>query len=203
MSIQGTYPPQFVTDLAAYSSVVAAAKFWDSSTFSDVLLLNLTNASVGSPTGTSGNIIVTNDANLNQIFQTYNVIQYALYVPSVSQTAYILTCDCDVTLLKTALENYSAAISNVSIYSAAFLSNHQFEKPKAVISPNPFSDNFDIETEQTITNYSITDITGKIIVLTSSKSDLDNQSSQLNTGIYILKLTFDNRQTANYKLVKK
>ncbi len=203
MSINGSYPQQFISDLLAYSSVVAAAKFWNPSTFSDVLILSLTNASVGSPTGINGNIIVTNDINLNQIFQTYNVIQYSLYVPSVSQTTYILTCDCDVNLLKTALENYSTVVNQVNIYSAIFLSNTEFEKPKALISPNPFSDNFNIESEQTITNYSIVDITGKTIISTSSKSVLDNQSSQLSAGIYILNLDFDNGQKANYKLVKK
>ena len=106
-------------------------------------------------------------------------------------------------MLKTALENYTSVVNQVSIYGAAFLSNHQFDKPKAIISPNPFADNFDIETTQMITNYSIIDITGKTIVSTSSKSDLDNQSTQLSAGIYILNLSFENGQTANYKLVKK
>ena len=203
MSINGTYPQQFISDLLAYSSVVAAAKFWNPDTFSDVLLINLNNGSVGSPMGINNNIIVTNDANLNQIFQTYNVIQYSLYVPSVSQTAYILTCDCDINLLKIALENYSTVVDQVNIYGAIFLSNSEFEKQKALISPNPFSVNFDIQTAQNITNYSILDITGKTIVSTSSKSELDNQSSQLSSGIYILNLDFDGGQKANYKLIKK
>ena len=43
----------------------------------------------------------------------------------------------------------------------------------------------------------------KTIVSTSSKSELDNQSSQLSSGIYILNLDFDGGQKANYKLIKK
>lgn len=203
MAIEGNYPSQFVTDLSAYSSVIAAAKFWDTSTFSDVLVVILNNASIGTPTGTSNNIIVTNDTNLNQIFQTYNVIQYSLYVPTVSQTVYILTCDCDITLLKTALESYSSLVNEVSIHGAVFLSGQQFENPKAVISPNPFSVNFNIETEHTITNYAIFDITGKTITTTASKSELNATAAKLNHGIYILNLQFENGQTVNHKLVKK
>jgi hypothetical protein len=83
------------------------------------------------------------------------------------------------------------------------LGNPESEKSRAVISPNPFSYSFDIQTTQTITNYSIIDITGKTIISTSSKSELDNQSSQLSAGIYILNLNFDNGLKAIYKLVKK
>ena len=94
-------------------------------------------------------------------------------------------------------------IASSQFIQGIILSNHQFNKPDAVISPNPFSVNFDIQTAQNITNYSILDITGKTIVSTSSKSELDNQSSQLSSGIYILNLDFDSGQKANYKLVKK
>lgn len=59
MAIQGDYPPQFVSDLATYSTVVAAAKFWNTNTFSDVLILTLTNSLIGMPIGVSGNIILT------------------------------------------------------------------------------------------------------------------------------------------------
>lgn len=203
IGIQGDFPQQFITDLQAYSSVIAMANFSNINIFSDALDVYLNSPTTGSPTGVSGNIILTNNTGLNQIFQTYNVIQFELGLPTISQTYYVLTCNCDAALLKNALENYSTVIAQASQHGAAFLSNQQLEKPKAVISPNPFSNDFNIETEQTITNYSIIDITGKIIVITSSKSDLDNQSSQLSAGMYVLNLTFENGQAANFKLVKK
>lgn len=202
IGIQGDFPQQFITDLQAYSSVIEMAHFSDMTVFSDALDVYLNDPDSGTPTGVSGNIIVTNSAELNQIFQTYSVIQFELGLPTISQTYYVLTCDCDAALLKTALENL-AVVAQASQHGPAFLSNQQLEKPKAVISPNPFSNDFDIETEQTITNYSIIDITGKIIVITSSKSDLDNQSSHLSAGMYVLNLTFENGQAANFKLVKK
>jgi hypothetical protein len=192
---------QLVADLTAYSNVIDNAVLINSAGFSDALYVQLNNAGIGFPTGMAGNIIVTNDMGLNQIFQTYNVYQYSSYLSS--STFYTLVCDCNGELLKAALNNYNAVIANSSNIQGVVLSNNEIEKPKAIISPNPFSDNFAIETEQTVSNYSIIDITGKTIISTSSKSELDNHSSQLSAGIYILNLDFDNGQKANYKLIKK
>jgi hypothetical protein len=206
--IRGTYPAQMIADLQAYSTVVASAKITNNYEFSDALRMQLVDLNIGSPVGTSGNIIVTNDAGLNTIFLDFNVFYYVQSYPSSSVNStlryYTAVCDCDKNLLNTALLNYSSVVERTEIVNGgAMLSNPQFEKTKALISPNPFSDNFNIETEQTITNYTIVDINGKTIISTSSKSELDNQSSQLTTGIYILTLDFDNGQKANYKLVKK
>jgi hypothetical protein len=98
-------------------------------------------------------------------------------------------------------DNFST--TDVETVMVSYLSNEEFIYSKALISPNPFLDNFEITTEHTISNYSIIDFTGKTIVSTYSKSELDNQSLQLSTGIYFLNLDFDNGQKANYKLVKK
>ncbi|WP_264522082.1 T9SS type A sorting domain-containing protein [Flavobacterium sp. N1994] len=190
----GTYPAQLITDLRAYSSVVASARYTYGG-FSDALYVQFVSAGSIYQTGSIGNVVVTNDAVLNQIFQTYNVFYYS--------STNAVVCDCDAIDLKSALDNYTAVIASTQFVQGTVLSNPQFQKPKAIISPNPFSYNFDIQTEQTITNYSITDVMGKTIVSTSSKSNLDNQSSQLSAGMYILNLNFDNGQTANYKLIKK
>lgn len=195
----GNYPQQLLIDLNAYSSVVASARYTYGG-FSDALYVQFVSSSGGAiQTGVSGNIVVTNDSDLNQIFQTYNVFYYNL----VGSSTYAVVCDCDAINLKTALDNYSAVIASSQFIQGVILSNHQFNKPDAVISPNPFLDNFDIKTEHTISNYSIIEFTGKTIVSTSSKSELDNQSSQLSSGIYILNLDFDSGQKANYKLIKK
>jgi hypothetical protein len=207
--ILGTYPQQLIEDLLAYSSVIASAKITTGYEYTDVLNMQLVDLGVGSPVGISGGVIVTNDAGLNTIFQNFHVFYYAQTYPSSSVNStlryYTAVCDCDKNLLNTALLNYTPVIATTEaiIGGGQLLTNHQSEKPKALISPNPFSDNFNIETEQTISNYSIIDITGKTILSTSSKSELDNQTSQLRTGIYLLNLDFDNGQKANYKLVKK
>ena len=206
--IIGSYPTQFITDLLDYSSVVESVKITNNHEFTDALRLQLISLGIGSPTGTSGGIIVTNDSGLNTIFQNFNVFYYVQSYPASSSNNilryYDVVCNCDKNLLNTALLNYNSVIQTTETINGGFaLSNHLFEKPKVVIYPNPFSDNYNIETGQTITNFSITDITGKTIANTSSKAELDNQSSQLSAGMYILILSFDNGKTANYKLIKK
>ena len=107
-------------------------------------------------------------------------------------------------LLKIALDNYTAVIQTTeNVGTGYLLSNPPFDKSKTIISPNPFFNNFNIDSKELITNYAIFDISGKQISLTSNKIELDNQASKLQTGMYILNLVFENGQSANYKLVKK
>jgi len=196
---------QLVADLTAYSSVIDNAVITSSDGFSDALYVTLDNYNIGIPIGTSGNIIVTNDTGLNQIFQSYNVFQYSLTAPGYSQfqNLYTLVCDCDAVALKAVLDSYNAIVVNSGYIQGVMLSNNQFEAPKAIVSPNPFTDIINIATEQSITNYTIVDITGKIIVTTDSKSELDVTTTKLNSGIYILNLQFENGQIELQKLVKK
>jgi hypothetical protein len=72
-----------------------------------------------------------------------------------------------------------------------------------VVSPNPFSSDFDIQTEETILNYSLVDISGKLLIATTSKNELDTIASQLNSGIYFLNLELENGKSGNFKLIKK
>jgi hypothetical protein len=201
-----TNDAQLASDLSAYSGVVANAILTTIQGFTDALDLTLADANIGTPTGTSGNIIVTNDAGLNQVFQDFHVFFYTRQYPSITwpnfDRYYTLACDCDASALQIAINNLTA-VSTSNLIQGVILTNNQFEKPKAIISPNPFSTNFDIQTDQTITNYSIIDIDGKTIINTTSKTELVNQSPQLSAGMYILNLNFDNGQKANYKLVKK
>lgn len=206
--ITGNISQEFIDDLSAYASVIESAKLTTDYEFSDATRLQLVDLSIGTPVGTSGGIIVTNDSGLNTIFQNFHVFYYVQSYPSSAVNSilryYTAVCDCDKNLLNAALLNYASVIQTIeAVNGGVMLSNQQFEKPKTIISPNPFSSNFDIQTLQTITTYSIINITGKTIVSTSSKSELDNQSSQLSAGMYILNLNFDNGQTANYKLIKK
>lgn len=199
---------QLASDLQTYSNVVAAARVSNYGYFTDALRAQLISLSNGTPTGTNNNIIVTNDPALNQIFQDYNVYYYTQSFPNTSNgdllRVFDLVCNCDSTLLKTALNNYNALIDSTEFFSAGYwLGNSQFDVSKMTIYPNPFQDNFNITAAEGISNYSVLDITGKQIINTNLKSELDNQSRNLNAGVYILKLQFENGQNANYKLVKK
>lgn len=205
----GSYPPQFITDLLAYSTVVASAKVSTGFDFTDALRARLVNLAVGTPTGTNNNIIVTNDAGLNAIFVTYNVFYYTQSYPSISPGSALyryfdVVCDCDKNLLQTALNNYTAVIENTdNVGGGAMLANPNFTTSAAVIYPNPFSNTFEIQTEEVISNYSLYDISGKQLINTNSKTTLDNAASQLNSGVYFLNLQLENGQKTNYKIVKK
>lgn len=206
--INGLYPASLITDLSNYSSVIASATVSIDGSYTDTVRLQLLNISVGSPSGTNSGIIVTNDSGLNTIFQNYNVFYYTQTFPSATTNSilryYYVVCNCNKNLLKTALDNYSSVIQTTeNIHGGLILSNNQFEKPKAIISPNPFSNNFTIETDEVISNYALFDISGKELINTTSKAALDNLSSQLNVGVYFLNLELENGQKSNYKIVKK
>jgi len=149
---------------------------------------------------------VGNSINLDVCYWFNNTLpvlffENDFFIPLVNSGNYTLNVYAKNSSSTISCDNFST--TDVETVTVSYLSNEEFINSKALISPNPFSYSFDIQTTQTIINYSIIDITGKTIISTSSKSELDNQTSQLSTGIYILTLDFDNGQKANYKLVKK
>lgn len=200
---------QLVLDLLAYSSVIQKARVTNyASPFKDNLLAQISNINIGVPTGVNNGIIVTNDTGLNQIFQTYNVYYYVQHSPNSTNNDllryYNVVCDCDNVLLKNALDNYNSVISLTGYPSPAYLlKTTEFEKYNISISPNPFSSDFNIQTEETILNYSLVDISGKLLIATTSKNELDTIASQLNSGIYFLNLELENGKSGNFKLIKK
>ncbi|MEO0038380.1 MAG: hypothetical protein RIQ59_1591 [Bacteroidota bacterium] len=200
---------QLYTDLLNYTSVVEKARITSyGSPFLEVLATQLQSATIGIPAGTTNGIITTNDAGLNQIFQNFNVNYYALICTSCTTApmikSYYISCNCDNAALKSALDNYTSVINfSEFIHASYWLGNNQFQKSKPLISPNPFSTNFNIQTEDPISTYTLFDITGKKLITTNLKNELDNLSSQLNSGIYFLNLNFENGQNGNFKLLKE
>lgn len=199
---------QLASDLLAYSNVVEKVRVTTyESPFDNSLLLQISNTTTGTPSGIIDGIIVTNDVGLNQIFQDYNVYYYIQSFPYASTNNllryYNLVCNCDNELLKIALDNYNTVISATEYNTPTYLLNtNSFIKNKTTISPNPFSTNFEIQSNETISSYSLFDITGKQLTTTASKNELYTISSQLNSGIYFLSLDFENGQQATYKLIK-
>lgn len=199
---------QLYTDLLNYSSVVEKARITSfGSTFLDVLSTEIQSATIGIPTGSNNGIITTNDVGLNLIFQNFNVFYYSKVCSSCTTLAmtkkYYIGCNCDNVALKSALDSYTSVINFTEfINSSYWLSNNQFQKSKTSISPNPFKTNFIIQTEEPISNYSLIDISGKQLISTSSKNELDDVSSQLNSGVYFLTTQFENSQNCSFKLVK-
>jgi hypothetical protein len=200
---------QLYTDLLNYSSVVENARVTIyGSPFLYVLATKIQSTAIGIPTGTNSGIITTNDAGLNQIFQNFNVFYYSKICPNCTTEpmikSYYIGCNCDNVALKSALDSYTSAINYTEFINATYwLNNNQFQESKTSISPNPFTNNFTIQTEEIISNYSLIDISGKQIISTTSKNELENVSSQLNSGVYFLNLQFENSQISNFKLIKE
>lgn len=204
---------QLVSDLTAYSSVIEKVNISpEQQTFSDILNFKLTNPTQGVPSGTnSNNIVTTNNPILNQLFQTYNVYHYENFNSNVSQAWYYgLLCDCTISDLKNALISNNFIQQNTTINQNYYyqgviqlLNNSNFNSEKTSVFPNPFSTNFNIQTKETVSNYSLVDSSGKQLIITTSKNELDNLSSQLNSGIYFLKLQFENGESGNFKLIKE
>ena len=115
-----------------------------------------------------------------------------------------MVCDCDNTALKNALDIYTSVISLTEYpYPVYLLHTNELQKNKISIFPNPFSTNFNIKSDDIVSNYTLIDISGKQLIATSSKNELDNLALQLNSGVYFLNLNFEKGQTVNFKLIKE
>lgn len=150
--------------------------------------------------------IVGNTINLDVCYW-FNITLPVLYfendffIPLENQGNYTLNVFGINSNSTSFCDNFST--TDVETVMVSYLSNEDFDNTKAIISPNPFSENFDIINKLEILKYTLIDISGKTILSSQTKYELVNQISKLNTGIYILILDFENGQKANYKLVKK
>ncbi len=195
-------------DLQNYSSVIESADFSNPNHFNNMLTIQLLNATTGIQTGLNGIIVETNDADLNQIFIDYNIVEMIQSFPSSSNSNnlryyYIRSSSCDLSTLKTVLDNYTTVIEATEyIPAGALLSNKIFDKSITAIYPNPFQNELNIETDKTISNYEVVDISGKTIINSTTKINFNNSVSQLNNGIYFLQLTYDDSTNSAHKIVK-
>lgn len=201
---------KLVNDLNAYSTVVEKAVISDYGIFKDAITCLILNDGIGIPTDVNNSIAITNDEGLNQIFENFNVFYYNNWCDNclpnhpLLKRAFNIVCDCDNTALKIALDNYTSVIETAD-YAGAFyyLKNKCFEQFKSVITPNPFSSTFSITTKELISEYAVFDISGKQIIKTNSKPELDNQTENLKTGIYVLELKSVNDEVIHHKIVKR
>lgn len=199
-----------LNDLLAYNTVVENAQIITAySPFNDAAYSKLVDVSIGIPTGVnSNNIITTNDNGLNQIFINHSVIYYQQAYPSSSNSeslkVYSIACNCNVQLLQNDLENYSTVIDYTEPMPAGLLLNvTKYFNTNFKIYPNPFQDTISIETDLTIKNYIVFDLTGKKIVETELSEILNTELAKLNSGTYLLQLQLEDTSRITKKLVKK
>lgn len=203
----GSNVNSFITDLLSNSNVTTAKICYDDGIYSyayaNLLYIKLISNAIGNPIGTNGNgNITTTNAALNSIFDNYAVKAIGQAYPS--SLYYMIQFDGDITLLRGELNGLNTVIETTELVGVAMLlSSPEFNSSLAKIYPNPFSTTLTIDSKENISNFSIYDITGKQLIYVFSKEELENASSQLHSGIYFLKLQFENGKTGNYKLVKK
>lgn len=175
--------------------------------YADILIINLSSVTNGTPTGINSNgNVLTNNEQLNEIFEAYNVKQMVQEYPTsfCCLDVYSIYFDGDIAELKNALDNLDSIIEYSYFKEVMMLlSNESFDKSDIQIYPNPFQNNFTVQTEKTITNYSLFDLSGKKLIETFSKNEIDNLSSQLNSGVYFINFEFEDGQKTNYKLIKQ
>lgn len=71
------------------------------------------------------------------------------------------------------------------------------------LSPNPAKDKVVVTTNSVIQTVSIFDITGKLVLTNNSLINNEVIVSDLNTGIYIINITFDNGTQLSKKIIKE
>ena len=190
---QTTWVNNLLTDLNTLSIVSNAAVEESYGHLNNTLTISLSDQSLGIYINTVGGIVQTNNVTLNSIFQNYNVNKYE---------GNNIRCTCNVSNLKNALDNLTSIISNTYYAGIAVLSNTTFEEKKALIYPNPFVDNFEIDTNENVLNYEIYDFIGKKIISESSKFNLALKTQNLKQGVYILNIVLDNKKSQSIKLIK-
>lgn len=171
--------------------------------WADQIYLKLIDDTMGNSIGTNSNgNIITTSASLNLIFDTYQVKSMVKMSPNLS--IYGIYFNGSINGLLNELNNLKGVIEGAEpIGVPMLLSTQSLDSKDISIYPNPFSSTFSINDTDTISEYSIFDISGKQIIKSFSKSDLDTQTSKLVSGIYLLNLQFENGKNTTYKLVKK
>lgn len=81
------------------------------------------------------------------------------------------------------------------------LSNNSFNKIKLSINPNPIKNTFTINTNENIYNIEIFNLLGGSVFVSKNSTKIINIEN-LQSGIYILKVSFEN-DNKNYKIIKE
>jgi hypothetical protein len=198
--------PSLLADLLNYTTVVESAMIIDANSFSDCCSAKLLNADVGVPVGSSGDNVLTNDSGLNAIFQNFNVyFDTQTYPSSASPSSlrvYSLACHCDAEQLRNALDAYSTVIETTEPNGAGYLSLNENHLAPLKIYPNPFKASFEIESQNEVAHYYLTDVSGKLVVDTDDSTALQHQLPGLKSGVYVLKLQFASGLFETRKVVK-
>lgn len=190
----------FISDLENYNSTISKVNVCcQPEAFADLLILYLVNPNIGNPISYDSNgIVITNDSGLNSIFQTYGVTEMSL-----DYTSYSIIFNGNCNDLKNALLNYSSVLDNVELAGVVFLSTDSFNSNSFKIFPNPFENEINFTSKDSLTNIMLISIDGKIIGNYKSSKEINSIIPSLTQGVYLIELTDINNSKTIKKVVKK
>ncbi|MDP2162260.1 MAG: T9SS type A sorting domain-containing protein [Flavobacterium sp.] len=207
-----------VNQLNAYSVVVYNASIEQIPfSYNHYLYTRISDLTNGNYVSTDSNgIIVTSNAQLNTIFQQFNVKYYELAFPGVTGFANVFTIGCqfcNTTSLKTALEGLEGTVlvndstSEIGYIVLLNTDSNELDK-KFTLFPNPTSGIFEIKIDPQFQDLDleIFDNNGRVVY--KSKMNILQDSSQtidissLSNGIYFLRIKND-QFSQTEKIVKQ
>lgn len=207
---EGCNANQLASDLNAYPTVVKNAYVINDREAYNALEFKLVDSNIGIPTGVNNGIITTNDTYLNTLFTTHNVYYYQQSFPSASSIpdllkVYTLICDCNASILRTALEAYTTVIEEeneaenevgvLHLYlDSQLLSVEDEALNKVKLYPNPTNHflNLNLRNESQVTSIDIYNILGQHIKSIPKELQQSNYSidvSNLKSGHYLIKVS--------------
>jgi hypothetical protein len=198
---------QFLQDLNDYDSVIRIASLSDTSIeyFNHGLSLKLVDDTNGVYIGQNNGVVATSNSDLNQIFIDYNVSTYQLVFEDwEGWEQYQLFCECNAVQLKQEIDALDTVIlSSDYLFMGLLLSNKDNALTETKIHPNPFKNSLSIDTHSQIKSFVLFDVLGKQVLVTKNKTILENRTTSLKQGFYILKITDVNNRTITRKLIKQ
>ena len=146
-----------------------------------------------------GLILAGCDIEENNVFQSNYIMIYQEF--STPQTFgpfnYTLTTENDIISL-----TITNSLGDSATYSATTLSNRDYEGNTFSIFPNPVNSKLRIKSQQTIQHIEIFDLNGKQIINVDYQENQAINVSNLNSGLYLVKIKTKNGFVTK-KLLKK
>lgn len=193
---------QFEQDLLDYNTVIAGTFQSEPGLTANNLYVKLLDANNGNPTGEitpNGNIITTNAA-INALFETYNVVFYEYFFGEVH---YTLGCNCQAADLL----NELTALTDVVDYSErvgyAILDTPTYNKQILTLSPNPVENNMIINSSEKINSYEIVNTLGQSIFKGNSSENINEFLPSLAQGTYLLNVITGSGKQETLRFIKK
>jgi hypothetical protein len=197
----------FEQALIDYSSVVENTIQCQPYTM-NALYVKLITLNNGTNTGntTPDGVVITDNDDLNRIFEDFQVLYYEQSFPSIPSLARVFTtaCDCNASELKLTLELETETIELVDgPLGYAILDVEENQKLDFSFYPNPVDDTIIINSSEDIASFELVSLLGQSMFKVATEEQLNFHISLISQGNYFLKVVTSNGATDTFRLLKK